>query len=220
MTTQMLGKPGGPAVVHRTGTMVAAAGIAYTVSWIAGLSVPVPSPGLTASGPAIASAMAGHGAHLIANFVLCEGLPAIGLAVVSAAIARAIRARGAAGAGRIAMIAGAIAAAVSLVQCLLGVALAGVTAPGTAGTLFELVNRLDGVKMLALAGLAVTVAITRWLPAWLRCLSWALAISILGSGVVYLFLLDSMAVAAYLAGVLLLAFIPATAIALRRAGGR
>jgi hypothetical protein len=216
MTTQPLHKPSVPAARSASAASVAPAvvGVAYTVSWIAGLSVPVPSPKLTASGSQIVAALAGHASALIANFVLTEGLPAVGLFIVSAAIARHVRN------GKIAMIAGAIAAAISFVQCFLGVGLAHASAPGTAHTLFELVNRLDGAKMLALAAFAVTVVLTRGLPAWLRYLSGALAVSIIGSGIAYLFLLDSLSILAYVAGVLLLAFIPAAAIVVRRAGGR
>jgi hypothetical protein len=64
-------------------------GIAYTVSWIAGLSVGAPSPKLNASGAEIVTAFAGHESVAAANFVLTEGLPAAGLAIVSFYLARA-----------------------------------------------------------------------------------------------------------------------------------
>jgi hypothetical protein len=194
-----------------------AAGVAFTVSWIAGLAVPAPSLRLTASGAAIFRALAAHGGEVVANFVLTEGLPAFGLAVVSAFLARSLTARGAAGPAGTARVAGLLAAAISLSQCVLGVTLARTSAPGTARELYELVSRLDGVKMFALAALAAAAAIAPLLPGWLRYLSAGLAISITASGVAYLFLLDSVAWLAYPAGLLLLAVIPATGYALGRA---
>ena len=144
----------------------------------------------------------------------------MGLAVVSVALARAIRGSGATRAGLIALVAGAIAATISLVQCLLGVALARASAPGSAHLLWELVGRLDGIKMCMLAILALAAAVTTVLPRWMRYVSGALAISIAGSGLAYLFLLNSVASLAYVAGVLLLVFIPGAAVTLRWAGGR
>lgn len=192
------------------------AGVAFTVSWIAGLAIPAPSPRLTASGTAVVTALAGHGGEIVANFVLTEGLPAFGLAVVSAFLARCLAALGAAGLARTARVAGLLAAAISLSQCALGVALARTSAPGAARELYDLVNRLDGVKMFALAALATAAALASLLPSWLRRISVALAISITASGVAYLFLLDSVAWLAYPAGLLLLAVIPATGYVLGR----
>jgi hypothetical protein len=57
------------------------------------------------------------------------------------------------------VVAGLIAVAVSLVERVLGLLLAGSVAPDgeaeRAGRLFDLINRLDGVKMFALAALAL-----------------------------------------------------------------
>jgi hypothetical protein len=55
-------------------TVTGVAGIGYTLSWIAGLSVPAPSPKLTASGAEIVAAFAGHGTAAAAQFALTEGL--------------------------------------------------------------------------------------------------------------------------------------------------
>jgi hypothetical protein len=135
-------------------TVTGVTGIGYTLSWIAGLSVPAPSPKLTASGAEITAAFA------------------------------------------------------------LGVVLAGTTTPGTAHLLYDAVNRLDGVKMLALAGLALAGAASGTLPRWLRYTGIALAITIAASSVAYLLLLQGLAVLAVPAGVLLLVFITGTGITL------
>ena len=71
-------------------------------------------------------------------------------------------------------VAGLAAAGLSIVQCVLGLLLAGRLAPGgdspAAGSIFELVSRIDGTKMLLLAVVAVSaLALARrvgTLPAW------------------------------------------------------
>ena len=67
--------------------------------------------------------------------------------------------RGARKLGIAAVVAGLTAIAVSLVECVLGLLLAGSAAPDSegerAGRLFDLIYRLDGVTMLALAALAL-----------------------------------------------------------------
>ena len=195
-------------------TVTGVTGIGYALSWIAGLSVPAPSPKLTASGDQIAAALAGHGTAVAAQFTLTEGLPAAGLAIVSIALARAARRSGAAAAARVALIAGGAAALISLAQFVLGAVLAQTSAPGTAHLLYDAVNRLDGIKMLALAVLAVAAVASGVLPRWLRYAGTALAITITASGVAYLLLLQGLANLAIPAGVLLLAFITGTGITL------
>ena len=189
-------------------------GIAYTLSWIAGLAVAAPSPRLTASGGEIVTALAGHGAAVAAQFTLTEGLPAAGLAIISIALARVARRSGAAVAARAALIAGTTATLISLVQFVLGLALAGTSDPGSAHALYDAVNRLDGVKMLALAILGLSAAASRILPRWLRYTAIALAVVITTSGVAYLLLLQSVAFLAFPAGALLLVFITGTGLAL------
>jgi hypothetical protein len=200
-------------------TLAGLTGIGYSLSWVAGLSIPAPSPKFTASGSAIVTALAGHGPAVITQFALTEGLPAIGLAIVSLALARAARQTGAARAARFAAIAGVTAAAISALQFALGVALAAASAPVAAHLLFETVNRLDGVKMLALAGLGLAGAATAALPRWLRGTGIALAAAITVSGVVYLLLLPGLALAAGPALILLLIFVTGTGLMAPHSGG-
>ena len=201
-------------------TVTGVAGIGYALSWIAGLSVPAPSPKLTASGTQIAAALAGHGTAVATQFALTEGLPAAGLAIVSIALARAARRSGAATAARAALIAGTAAALISLTQFALGAVLAATSAPGTAHLLYDAVNRLDGVKMLALAILGLAAASSGALPRWLRYAGTALAATITASGVAYLLLLQGLANLAIPAGVLLLVFITGAGIALGTSAGK
>ena len=89
--------------------------IAFTLSWIASLAIPAPSPKLTASGAEITAALAGHETAVAAQFALTEGLPAAGLAIVPVALARAARVWS--GRGRpVPCIAGVTGAVISLAQ--------------------------------------------------------------------------------------------------------
>src|SRR5579859_399619 len=94
-------------------TVTGAIGIGYTLSWIAGLAIPAPSPKFSASGAQIVSAIAGHAPALAVQFALTEGLPAAGIAVVAIALAKVTG-------SRLAGAAGVTAAAVSVLQFCLG----------------------------------------------------------------------------------------------------
>ena len=201
-------------------TVTGITGIAFTLSWIAGLSVAAPSPKLNASGAEIIAALAGHGTAVAVQFALTEGLPAAGLAIVSVALARAASRSGAAAAARFACIAGVAAAVISLAQFVLGTVLAVTSAPGTAHMLYEAVNRLDGAKMFALAALGLAGAASGVLPRWLRYTGIALALAMVSSGVPYASLLQGGAVLAYVSGPLLLLFITGTGITLGTSAGK
>jgi hypothetical protein len=185
---------------HRLLTATGAVGIGYTLSWVAGLTVPAPSPKFSASGAQILSAVAGHAPALAVQYALTEGLPAAGIAVVGIALARITG-------SRLVMAAGVTAAAISVLQFCLGIWLTVTSSAVTAHVLFQLVNRMDGVKMLVLAVLGAAVAAAPALPRWLRCTGAALAVAIAASGVVYLLLLQGLMLLAAPALVLLLIFI-------------
>ena len=186
-------------------TVSGLAGVGYSLSWIAGLAVPAPSPGFGASGTEIVAALSGHGPAVVAQF-MTEGLPAAGIAVIAVALARTARRSGSTGAARFALVAGLAAAVISAMQFGLGLALTATSAPGPAHLLFTSVDRLDGVKMLALAVLGAAAATMIALPRWLRWTGIALAVAITCSGLVYLLLIAPLAAAAGPALVLLLAF--------------
>jgi hypothetical protein len=152
------------------------------------------------------AALSGHGPAVAAQFALTEGLPAAGIAVIAVALARTARRSGSTGAARFALVAGLAAAVISVMQFGLGLALTATSAPGPAHLLFTSVDRLDGVKMLALAVLGAAAATMTALPRWLRWTGIALAVAITCSGLVYLLLIASLAAAAGPALVLLLAF--------------
>ncbi|WP_027345427.1 hypothetical protein [Hamadaea tsunoensis] len=204
-------------------TVPASAGIAYTAAWIAGLSVSSASTDVHSTGAELVAAYTGHQTGAIAQFVLTEGVASVFLAVVAFGLARSGRAAGARRAAFWTAATGGIAALIAFVQCGLGIVVAGpATSNGdaaTAGTLSETINRLDGVKMFLLAGLALAgTALARrvGLPAWLRFTGPALAVAIVLSGVGYLFLLDGFSVAAWVSLPLLLVWVTGTGIVLGR----
>ena len=181
-------------------------GVGYSLSWIAGLAVPAPSPGFGAGGTEIVAALSGHSPAGAAQFTLTEGLPAAGIAVITVALARTARRSGSTAAARFALVAGLAAAVISAMQFGLGLALTATSAPGPAHLLFSSVDRLDGAKMLTLAVLGAAAATMVALPRWLRWAGIALAVAITCSGLVYLLLIAPLAAAAGPALVLLLAF--------------
>jgi hypothetical protein len=123
--------------MHRSFKPPAIAALLYVATWIVGLSIWPANPSVTSSRHEIVTAYAGHRALATAQFVLVEGLAAVALACVVLALAPRVRAIG------------LTACAISLTQCVLGVILA--TSSGPPAHVFELINRLDGVKMLVLA---------------------------------------------------------------------
>ena len=153
---------------HRSrGRVQLAAGIAYPVTWVVGLSVFTASTAVTSTGGQLLADYHGHSGRLLLQFLLTQGLAATLLAVVLVAAARQIKGS----AGRVIRITGLAAVTVSLVQCALGALMACAAVPGrhahAIGALSETINRLDGVKMILLAvTFACMAAIvgTKWWP--------------------------------------------------------
>jgi hypothetical protein len=139
-------------------------------------------------------------------------------------VGRAAGRRGARRLGRVAVLAGIGAAIVSLIQCALGLWLAGAAVPdgeaGRAGVLFDLINRMDGVKMLALAAMAfAAVGLVRrggLLSRWLGYTAALLTAALTASGIGYLLLNDTLAQAAAVSLPLLLIWVAGAGLALGR----
>lgn len=207
---------------HRP-TALAVVGVAYSLSWIAALSVGPGNISATADGQQIAAAYGAQKVGATAQYLLSEGLPALGLALVGLALAQAARQAGLLRAARTTAVAAVSAAAISTVQCVLGLVLVLSSVPrgatGEAHLLFELVNRMDGVKMLVLAVLALagaSLSRSGVAPTWLRLPGYALALTIAGSGIGYLLLLGGLTSLAYLSLPLLMLWVTSTGISLPR----
>jgi hypothetical protein len=218
----------------------AVAGLSYLAAWVAGLAVWPSNLAVNATSGQVTAAYQGHQAVAAIQYLLVEGLAGLLLGTVLAAVLRAT-ARGPRLAGvRPAAGLGALAVTISLVQCVLGLLLVAAAADASrAGLLFALVNRLDGVKMLALAGTAAWLVTRRgapWrstarsgaarsgagrhdpgpadggtrLPRWLQVIAGLAALALAGSAMAYLLLAGSLAGLVYLSGPLLLAWITGT----------
>jgi hypothetical protein len=212
--------PAGAQLAVRRFRWPAAAGAGYLAAWVAGLAVWPSNLAVNAASSQVSATYQAHHAVAAAQYLLVEGLAGLLLGAVLAAVLRAT-ARGSRLAGaRPAAVLGAVAVLISLLQCVLGqILVASASDAGRAGTLFALINRLDGVKMLALAGTAAWLAARRGLavqdtgarfPRWLRIAAGLAAVALAGSGVAYLLLAQSAAGLVYASGPLLLLWISAT----------
>ena len=188
----------------------------YVASWLLGLVVFASSTDVRAPGAAVLHTYAGHEAVSTLQIVLTEGIPAVALAVVVLAFTRLVTRSIDRQLARAVRACGLAAAFVSLTQCLLGVHLTTRLVPagraGPVATLSETITRLDGVKMLLLAGLALAARslIRRGrvrIPRWLAAVALALSVTISVTGIGYLLLLNGPASAAWLSLPLLLVWV-------------
>ncbi|NGN62664.1 hypothetical protein G5C51_01935 [Streptomyces sp. A7024] len=190
------------------------AGYTHAAGWLAGIAIAWgATPELGDSHTEIATAYADHSAQAIAQAVLVHGLAPAGLAVVAAGLLGRARRAG----NRTARIAGwsglaaAALAAVQLVLELIAISGADSAAPGTTAALWETVQRVDGLKMFALAALAVAACLAargrQLLRRWEVVVGWTLAAAITLSGIGYLLLSTALAPAAYLSLPLLLVWV-------------
>ncbi|HEY5399816.1 MAG TPA: hypothetical protein VIL16_30960 [Trebonia sp.] len=193
------------------------AGVAYVVAWAVGLAAWPVNLALNATAGQTAASYRAHPAGAIVQYLLVEGLAGVLLGIVLACVLRAARDRLG---GRVAgpALLGAIAVITSLAQCAIGLLATAAATSGHAadcGSLSDVVNRLDGVKMLALAATAAWLAISGpVLPRWLRGVSIPLALALIASGYAYLTLSNELASTAYISGPLLLLWVAGAGIAL------
>lgn len=191
------------------------AGVVYPVSWIAGLSVFASSTAVRSTGAAVLADDAGHAGAVAAQFLLTEGLPGVILGLVAWQLGRMTKPPTRA----VVTISGLLAAAVSMVQCGIGL---WITAHLTGadveriGAVSQVLNRMDGVKMLLLAMVAASTALTLRrhsiaLPRWLGWLAVVTAAGLTVSGIGYLVLAGPLANAAWISLPLLLGFVTGAA---------
>jgi hypothetical protein len=203
------------------------AGVAYVVAWAAGLAVWPVNLALNATAGQVAASYRAHPAEASVQYLLIEGLAGVLLGIVLACELRAARDRAAGDrAARVhagtratgPAVLSAIAVLTSLTQCVIGLFITAAATSGhiaSCGTLSDLVNRLDGVKMLALVGATAWIAATGpALPRWLRGVTVALGLALIASGYAYLALSSALAWTAYVSGPLLLLWVGSAGIAL------
>jgi hypothetical protein len=198
------------------------AGICYVAAWVAGLAAwPVNLP-LNAADIQVAASYRTHPVGAVSQYLLSEGVAGLLLGIVLAAALIGNRDRSRARPWP-AIAAAADAVVISLLQAVIGMFLTAAAAHhdvARVGRLSDLVNHLDGWKMLALAAVAAYLAGRRsWdrhPPAWLRAVAALTAAALVVSGLAYLLLANPLAWTVYLSGPLLLLWIAATGIWLTR----
>jgi hypothetical protein len=202
----------------------AIAGAVYVAAWIVGLTVWTSSPG---PGATARQVVHDFGAHVVlgaAQFVLVEGLAAIALAYVLIALARRSAEEGAGRAAVLLATIGLAACAISVSQCVLGVVLATALASrahlGGAGAVFNVINRLDGAKMLLLAATIAAAAPARKAlrpPRWMAGLDVSAVLALVLSGIGYVTHSGGLSDGAAVSLPLLLTWVATSAVLMARA---
>jgi hypothetical protein len=193
-----------------------AVGVAYVVTWVVGLAVWPVNLALNATAAQVTASHRAHPAEASVQYLLIEGLAALLFGFVLACVIRANRDRASRQIAGPAVLS-AVAVLTSLAQCAIGLLVTAAATGGhvaSSGTLFELLNRLDGVKMLALAAATTWLAATRpVIPRWLRGVTVLLALALIASGYAYLTLSNALAWTAFVSGPLLLLWMAGAGIA-------
>jgi hypothetical protein len=197
----------------RTAPVVA--GATYVGAWLAGLGAHPSGVDLRAGADEIVRHYAAHGAGAAISSLLVHGIAAGALAVVVTSVHRHRTTHASAARARLYRVGGLTAVTVSLAQMLVGLLLALRPTVATADTLFDALNRLDGLKLVVLAGVAVA-AVRLDLPGWVRRLGLPLAATLLVSGVGFLLLDSGLATVAAPALFLLLVWVAASGVAASR----
>lgn len=208
-------------------TAARSGGFVHAGSWIAGLVVAGnATPAAGDSAGEIATAYADHPGQALALTVLAHGVAAAGLAAVAYGLLGWAAGRAGTPAGRAGRLGGRFglgAAALAVLQLVLElVAIPGADPadPDPTGTLFDLVQRIDGVKMFALAAMAVATCLAAGkaplLRRWELAAGWATAAAIATSGIGYVLLSTALTPAAYVSLPLLLIWVAALGVALHR----
>jgi len=204
-------------------TATLAAAILYSVVWIVGLFVPVPVLTVDSSQLETWDKYA-HNTTAFVQALLVHGLAAIFLTIVAISAAQSASGRGW-GSSRSRWIAGSgvAAAAISIVQFVIEASLVVGTfgvSKTNAHDFWLAMNRLDGIKMFALAALVAACSMVDrnstakepFLPARWRIVNVLTAIALVLSGLGYAFLNAPLMLAAWASLPLLLLSITATGI--------
>jgi hypothetical protein len=225
----------------RLAYLPAAGGVGYLVAWVAGLAAWPSNLALNATAAQTTATYAAHPAQATVQYLLVEGIAGVLLGVVLGCVLfpqlRGVPQPGGVGQLRggsapraaVAALLGVVAVGTSLAQCAIGLVLISAAAGhevARCGDLSNLVNQLDGVKMLAIAGAAVLLAALGGpdlpLPRWLRVTGLALGAALVASGCAYLALSQPLAWTAYISGTLLLVWVTGLGITwtMRQRAGR
>ena len=139
----------------------ALAGISYGIAWAGGLAAWPSNLTIDATNREIVSLYAAHQSEATAQYLVVEGIAGVLLGMVLFYCIWRIRRCERTWTSRVA-VAGGVVVAVSLLQCLLGLLLVSSASEGhlgQSGDIYQLINRLDGVKQLLLGACVVMLGV-------------------------------------------------------------
>lgn len=181
------------------------AGYLYAGAWVLGLTLFGAGPAADATSAEVAQYFADHRLATGMQGVLIHGIAAAALGFVLAAVARA------GAVGWSSHVAGLAGVALSLTQCALDIWRSALSTGSTTTTLVEVIDRVDGVKMLAFA-VMIAAAIPGLRAAGLlgrrmRIVGVAAALSLVVSGFAYGAAIDGLLMSAASSLILLLVWV-------------
>jgi hypothetical protein len=196
----------------------ALAGISYGIAWAGGLAAWPSNLTIDATKREIVSLYSAHQSEATAQYLVVEAIAGVLLGMVLLYCIWSIRRCERTWTSR-AAVAGGVAVAVSLLQCLLGLLLVSAASKGhlsQSGDICQLINRLDGVKQLLLGACVVMLGIllrtTSNYPLWLWRTSVITGIALVPSGLGYLLLWNVLARTAFVSLPLLILWVAGTGI--------
>jgi hypothetical protein len=198
-----------------------AAGFVYVAAWLIGLATAPSAPDPDAADATIQAFYADNGSAALLQATLVHGIAGIALAAFVVALARRLAAAGAR--ATVLLLAGLAAAAVSLIQYGMEIALNRAAAGGhsaTSATLFHAVNIADTVKLVLLAvaiGAATRLAADTF-PRWLRVAGYVAVPSLVLGGLAFVVNSDPLSAVLALSLLLLLLWVGSVGVVGARRG--
>jgi chromate transport protein ChrA len=199
-------------------SLPALAGIGYGVAWLAGLAAWPSNPAIDASKREIVSLYAANMGQAAAQFLVVEGLAGALLGIVLFYSIRRVSRCDPTWTSKVAVAAGVVVA-ISLLQSLLGLFLVFSASKGhlsQSGDIYQLFNRLDGVKQLLLGVCVVILGVllrtTSNYPQRLMRTTVMVGIALGASGLSYLLLWNALAGTAFVSLPLLILWVAGTGI--------
>jgi hypothetical protein len=199
-------------------SLPALAGIGYGVAWLAGLAAWPSNLAIDASKREIVSLYAAHMSQAATQYLVVEGLAGALLGIVLFYSIRRVSRCDPTWTSRVAVAAGVVVA-ISLLQSLLGLFLVSSASKGhlsQSGAIYQLINRLDGVKQLLLGACVVILSVllrtTSNYPQKLMRTTVIVGIALVLSGLAYLLLWNALAGTTFVSLPLLICWVAGTGI--------
>lgn len=199
-------------------SLPALAGIGYGIAWVVGLAAWPSNLAIDASEKEIVTVYATHMSQAATQYLLVEGLAGVLLGMVLLYCLRHASHCDPTWTARAAVAAGC-AVAISLVQCFLGLLLASSASSGhlaRSGDIYQLINRLDGVKQLLLSVCVVILGVlfqtASNYPLRLKRIAVVVGIALVPSGLANVLLWNALAGATFVSLPLLILWVGGTGI--------